>query len=170
MWKRFKCDALLFIILLILFENASIWVCGDSDLAAATTASSNGKRQSMIPLRDNNDYDQSEKDFYEPEYDDEYDTFDGEQYTDMAGDNDVSHKILLKAKHTNNDDSAERLIDAENIPTVELSTAMVSPTSTATSTEIELCPKECSCLNDFMDCIRLNLDQLPHVPQWVLSL
>lgn len=118
----------------------------------------------MIPLRDNTDYDQSEKDDYE--YGDEYETFDGDQYTGVTEDKDVEHKIQLK---TIADVSDERVIDA-TITQTETWSAAVPSTSAIGTTSIELCPKECSCLNDFMDCVRMNLDRLPYVPEWVTSL
>lgn len=158
--------------LLFSLENWSIWVCGDDDLGATSTAASqNGKRKSMIPLRDNTDYEQSEKDDYDQDYEEEYETVDGDQYTDVAEDNDVQHKILLKAnQNANGDVSEERVFDAGHTPT-EASIVMAASSNTGTgSTPVELCPKECSCLNDFMDCIRTNLDRLPHVPQWVANL
>lgn len=164
MWKRFKCCALLVIFSLFSLENSSFWVCGDDDLVAGIAPSRNGKRQSMIPLRDNADYDQSEKDDYE--YNDEYETFDGDQFTGVTDDKDVEHKILLKA---NDDVPDERVVDATKTQT-ETSSAAVSSTSAIGTTSIEMCPKECSCLNDFMDCVRMNLDRLPYVPEWVTSL
>lgn len=47
-------------------------------------------------------------------------------------------------------------------------TAPADPTTTTTATE--LCPKECSCLNDFMTCTRPHLKHLPKVPQFIQSL
>lgn len=168
MWKRLKCCAILLWFLLFSFENSSFRVCGDDGVAA--TSSRNGKRQSMIPLRDNTDYEQSENGEYDPEYEDEYETFDGEEFPDgIEQDNDVQPKIQFKAKNVNEDVSNEHLVDSQRIQT-EMPTTVISLTSAIGSTAIEMCPKECSCLNDFMDCIRLNLDQLPHVPQWVSSL
>lgn len=50
-------------------------------------------------------------------------------------------------------------------------TAPADPTTTTTSvTATELCPKECSCLNDFMTCTRPHLKHLPKVPQFIQSL
>lgn len=157
-------------ILLFSLENWPIFVCGDDGLAVtSTTSSRNGKRQSMIPLRDNTDYEQAGKDDYDAEYDDEYETFDGEQYPDVAEDNDVQHKILLKTKNAKENVSDRDQIEART-QQMETSTVVVSTISTIGSSAVESCPKECSCLNDFMDCIRMNLDHLPHVPQWVTSL
>lgn len=146
-------------------ENSSFGVCGDDDLFVANTASSrNGKRQSMIPLRDNTDYEQSEKDEYEPDYDDdEYEVVDGAQYDGGQ------HNNVVKVKNDNEPVSDARPTLLETTRS-ETSTPMVSPTSTIGSTAIESCPKECACLNDFMDCIHMNLDRLPHVPPWVTSL
>lgn len=164
MWKRFKCCALLLIFLLFSLEKSSIWVCGDENLAAAAAIapSRNGKRQSMIPLRDNTDYDQSDRDDYE--YGDEYETFDVDQYAGVTEDKDVEHKILLKP----NDDAVdERVNDATQTETPK---AAISSTIAIGTTSIELCPKECSCLNDFMDCVGMKSDRLPFVPEWVTSL
>lgn len=43
-------------------------------------------------------------------------------------------------------------------------------TATTTTTATEMCPTECSCLNDFMTCTRPHLKHLPKVPQFIQSL
>lgn len=154
--------------LLFSLENLSIGVCGDDNLNETSTASSrNGKRQSLIPLRETTDYEQSEKD---EDYYDEYEPSDGDQYPDAAEGNDVQHKIVLKANNDDEDSSDEHPIRVEITQTVASPVVVSSTSSTDGTVAIELCPKECSCLSDFMDCIRMNLDRLPHVPPWVSSL
>ncbi|XP_055300618.1 leucine-rich repeats and immunoglobulin-like domains protein 2 isoform X2 [Sitodiplosis mosellana] len=47
---------------------------------------------------------------------------------------------------------------------------VTAPADTTTTAPTELCPKECSCLNDFMTCTRPHLKHLPKVPQFIQSL
>lgn len=87
------------VILLILFHfnsRNSIFVCGEdgrqnaSSLSRSTATTINGKRQSMIPLRETNDYDQkggySDDDDGDDEYD--YDSY-TESNSNDANENDV---------------------------------------------------------------------------------
>lgn len=185
MWKRLQWSTLLLWFLLFTLENTSIWVCGsDSNnltaksttSAAATTASTASRNGKPPPLRDIADYDQPDKNaFDEDSYDEEYNTFDGdhEQFPDTVDDNDVQHKIPLRFAEDEEDESEEVDVDVGHAR-METSSTTAASIASVESSAIELCPKECSCLNDFMDCNDLissgHTDRLPHVPQWVSNL
>lgn len=50
-------------------------------------------------------------------------------------------------------------------------TSTTPKTTTSTPSDVSVsCPKGCSCLGDFMDCIRQNLNEVPPVPDWVQTL
>lgn len=151
------------------------------------------------PIRDENDYihrDEDPADTINDEYDDEYsdDDMDGvgsnggvnearnEAYDDDDDENE-SPEIVEQAQSARTQiiQRPKELTEAElnalllkSLPTpssgvVDTSVVVDSADATAPSS-IETCPKECSCLNDFMTCTRPHLKHLPKVPHFIQSL
>lgn len=150
-----------------------------------------------IPLRDDNDYIHRDDDHTETinddEYDDEYEDEDDDD--DVVGsdggealqtyedddENDSSPEIVEQAQSARTQiiQRPKELTEAElnallkSSPTssdiVDASGVVDSADATAPSS-IETCPKECSCLNDFMTCTRPHLKHLPKVPHFIQSL
>lgn len=150
--------------------------------AAAATGRHGKLRQPKqgIPLRDDSDYireNEQQQFTVDDDYDDEY--YEGEE-------NDSNKKISAKQNNDENDvkQSAEIVEQAQSARTqiiqrpkeltdtelAALLNASPTPSADVSAPAAETCPKECSCLNDFMTCTRLHLKILPKVPQFIQSL
>lgn len=164
-----------------LISNRSVYAFDDdktTTLRSIDRSAHNNVRR-PVPLRDNADYEANESKYDDEvaNYDnDEYDGYDDEDDGDEGEENDlhrvfssldtdassssdhISHKFILHAQNSSNGGNA--LTEAERS----------KESLVITNDPIEKCPKECSCLNDFMDCIRFNLNQIPHVPQFIGNL
>lgn len=134
------------------------------------------------------------------EYDDEYDDEDDDDDDGDVGSNGGEAQTYEDNEDDENDSSPEIVEQAQSARTQiiqrpkELTEAELnallksSPTSTSSDivdasgsgvvdsadatapSSIETCPKECSCLNDFMTCTRPHLKHLPKVPHFIQSL
>lgn len=161
-----------------------------NDRRAVTHQNGKSRPKHGIPLRDDSDYirenEENQRNFAaaaDDDYSEEY--YDGEA-------NEPSVKGSSSNNNNNNDkdendvqQSPEIVEQAQSARTQiiqrpkELTSAEIdallkaSPTPNADATApgpIEMCPKECSCLNDFMTCTRPHLKHLPKVPQYIQSL
>lgn len=143
-----------------------------------------------IPLRDDNDYIHHEEptdtindDEYDDEYDDDEDNRDAQNEAYDDDENDSSPEIVEQAQSartqiiqrpkelTEAELNALLLLKSSPTPTssseaVDTSAVVDSADATAPSS-IETCPKECSCLDDFMTCTRPHLKHLPKVPHFI---
>lgn len=100
---------------------------------------------------------------------DEYNTYDEyESETATNEENHIQRKMQSKEFQDNNIKSIKIEQDQNNDRTRKIRPTPIANTHTITSTYIiESCPRECSCLNNFVDCIRQNLSTIPHIPKWV---
>lgn len=152
----------------------------------------NGKfrPQPGIPLRDDNDYirvnDRNEPHHstVEDDYDDEYDDDESvaanvgsnENPTNENDENDFaeqSPEIVEQAQSARTQiiQRPKELTDTELAALLKSSpTPSVDSADAQAPSSIETCPKECSCLNDFMTCTRPHLKHLPKVPHFIQSL
>lgn len=169
LWMKFGSLFVLFAFGLISNRAAFAFRVDESTLRSTDQSAHAKVHRPAFPLRDTADYD-SKYDEDGVSYDDEYDGYDdGEDEAEPgvdgdSDDNDV-HRLLLDSKQSKESDGRKFVLQTLN------GTANAGPDAPATANDsAENCPKECSCLNDFMDCIRLNLDQLPQVPQWIRNL
>lgn len=192
MRKQF-CWHILAIILLCICLPFGI-LCDKNDQRNDRTIASSTERKIRmpnrgIPLRDDSDYVRENEQQFATDDDDDYD--DDEYYDGDEQDTNVKHKN--KNENVDDDDdeteqqSPEIVEQAQSVRTqiiqrpkelteTELAAILqaAQPTQNvdaqAPTVSAEMCPKECSCLNDFMTCTRPHLKHLPKVPQFIQSL
>ncbi|XP_031617130.1 leucine-rich repeats and immunoglobulin-like domains protein 2 isoform X2 [Contarinia nasturtii] len=154
----------------------------DRKASSATVASANDRNIRMpkqgIPLRDDSDYERNEEhstgddDYDDDEYDDGESAVNNEK-GENNNENDVqqSPEIVEQAQSARTQiiQRPKELTDTEIAALSQPVTPNVDATAPATLTT-EMCPKECSCLDDFMTCTRPHLKHLPKVPQFMQSL
>lgn len=168
----------------------------DRKTSAASRNDQNGKfrmPKQGIPLRDDSDYIRENEqhstvdDDYDDEDGDDDEYFEGEATNDSTNnengennnnnnknnENDVqqSPEIVEQAQSARTQiiQRPKELTDTEMDALLLPLTPNVDATAPAT-VSTELCPKECSCLDDFMTCTRPHLKHLPKVPQFIQSL
>lgn len=168
-----------------------------NDRRAAAHQNGKSRPKHGIPLRDDSDYirenEENQRSFAavataaDDDYSDEY--YDGETNDSNVKsnkNNDNNSNSQSNDKDENDVQQSPEIVEqAQSARTQiiqrpkELTDAEInallkaSPTPNADATapgSIEMCPKECSCLNDFMTCTRPHLKHLPKVPQYIQSL
>lgn len=171
LWMKFGPLFVLFALGLISNRTAFAFRVDESTLRSIDRSAHSKVHRPVLPLRDTTDYD-SKYDEDGVDYDDEYEGYDdgedaaGAQTDGGSDDNDV-RRLLPDSKQSKESDGGGRKFVLQT----QDSSASASPDAAATANDsAENCPKECLCLSDLMDCIRLNLDQLPQVPQWIRNL
>lgn len=180
MWER--VDQCFFIIILMSISFPAGYCENNTDVQIIVKRSAKLRSKSLIPLRDDSDYIR-ENDRQNSngnlntndEYDDEYSSYDdaSEQSKRNESINEYGVRQQEEIVEQAQSRQAQIVYRPKELSDIEieaiLKSSVPSPDATAPLT-IESCPKQCSCLNDFMDCNRLRLMHLPHVPQYIQTL
>lgn len=159
------------------------------DRTLANGRNSKNRAQPGIPLRDDNDYirvnerddehhSTIDDDYDDDEYDDENvaNVRSNENSTNEHDKNDVaeqSPEIVEQAQSARTQiiQRPKELTDTELAALLKSSpTPIVDSADASAPGSIETCPKECSCLNDFMTCTRPHWKHLPKVPHFIQTL
>lgn len=118
----------------------------------------NGLQTKGIPLRD---YDDINNKYYDGSDEEYFQQFPNQSF-------ETTSELQMKKPSKAESATLFALLKPEELP--QLPTIGIS--TTVKITTLEMCPKECSCLNDFMICTRshLKFKQLPDVPHFIKSL